>query len=228
MSLIINNLHFQYTSARPLLQGLNLEVAQGEKHGILGENGAGKTTLFRLLAGWIPRTDRSNLRLNEASLLPQDVAFLEAEPVFYPYMTGMEHLRFIHDDPALIQRWNQVFHLPLEQYAQEYSTGMRKKLALIAVLLQQRPVLILDEPFNGVDWESNEKIMALLQQGIAQNAATLISSHILNTLTRVCDRISVLKEGILFQTFARHEFAELEHSSKQRLEVDLSDLRHPH
>lgn len=224
MILTINDLHFRYNNQRPILQGVHLEVAQGEKHGILGENGAGKTTLFRVVAGWLSGAGQGSIRWNDIPLQRSDVAFLEAEPIFYPYMTGREYLRFVRDDHDLIERWNQVFNLPLEQYAQEYSTGMRKKLALIAVLLQQRPVLILDEPFNGVDWESNEKIMALLGQGIARNAATLISSHILDTLTTVCDRISVLKDGVLRRTYVREEFAELERESKQRLEVDVEGL----
>lgn len=224
MSLTISSLHFGYHKQQPVLQGLNLCIEQGEKHGVLGENGAGKTTLFRLIAGWLPGAEKEGIRWHDAPLQHSDVAFLEAEPYFYPYMTGREYLRFVRDDHDLIERWNQVFDLPLEQYAQEYSTGMRKKLALVAVLLQQRPVLILDEPFNGVDWESNEKIMALLRQGIARNSATLISSHILDTLTTVCDRISVLKSGVVLRTYAQSEFSELERDSKRRLEVDVEGL----
>jgi len=224
MSLSVSDLHFQYDTRRPILRGLNLSVGQGEKHGILGENGAGKTTLFRLIAGWVRSGTPEKVCWEGATLRQHDVAFLEAEPFFYPYMTGREHLRFVRDDAGLIERWNQVFQLPLEQYAQEYSTGMRKKLALIATLLQQRPVLILDEPFNSVDWESNEKIMALLRQGIARQAATLISSHILDTLTSVCDRISVLRDGVIQRTYERAEFSVLEQESRQRLGIDVTGL----
>lgn len=217
MNLVIQNLHFHYKKNSPVLRGLDLSIAKGEKHGILGKNGAGKTTFFRLMAGWMKGIPASSLLLDGQALKRQDVAFLEAEPTFYPYMTGMEFLRFIRDEPRSIETWNAVFGLPLERYAQDYSTGMRKKLALIAAFLQDRPVLILDEPFNGVDLESNEKILALLRQGITKNAATLISSHILDTLTSVCDRISVLDEGKFTQTYEKSDFRQLEQTIRNQL-----------
>jgi ABC-2 type transport system ATP-binding protein len=87
---------------------------------------------------------------------------------------------------------------------------MKKKLALIAALLPERPLMIFDEPFNGVDFESNEKIMAILQRGMLKDSTLLISSHILETLTRVCARISVLSEGQIMRTYTMGEFPELE------------------
>lgn len=208
MALLIQDLHFSYKNKAPILRGLQLTVGKGEKHGILGVNGAGKTTLFRTITGWLPA--QGKVQWSGHAIRADEVAFLEAEPYFYPYMTGLEYLRFIRDDRAKIDRWNTLFNLPLDQYAEEYSTGMKKKLALIATLLPERPLMILDEPFNGVDFESNEKIMAILQRGIIKEGTLLISSHILETLTRVCDRISVLSEGQIIRTYISSEFAELE------------------
>jgi ABC-2 type transport system ATP-binding protein len=208
MSLHIQDLNFSYKNKAPILRGVHLNVEKGQKHGILGANGAGKTTLFRLITGWLP--NQGKVLWSGHAIQSSEVAFLEAEPYFYPYMTGLEYLRFIRDDREKIGHWNAIFNLPLEQYAEEYSTGMKKKLALIATLLPERPLMILDEPFNGVDFESNEKSMAILQRGIIKDGTLLISSHILDTLTRVCDHISVLSEGQIIRTYNSGEFAELE------------------
>ena len=87
---------------------------------------------------------------------------------------------------------------------------MQKKLAFIGVLLQNRPILILDEPFNGVDLAGNEMMMAVIRRRRNNKGITLISSHILHTLTHVCDRISLLDNGQITQTFELKDFAALE------------------
>lgn len=221
---IINALEFGYTAGAPILQGIDLTVPAGERHGILGANGAGKTTLFQLVSGILP-APKGSIMLGDHPLTRGEVSMLEAEPYFYPYMTGIEYLRFIRDDKAVIERWNQVFDLPLAQFAEEYSTGMKKKLGLIGVLLQQeRPILILDEPFNGVDFENNEKIMAVLGQGLAGKRAMLISSHILPTLTRVCDRISVLLNGKIEKTFERDAFDQLAFEITEKIGLEVQRI----
>lgn len=215
----ITNLDFGYRSAEKILNGLSLQLVPGEKHGILGVNGAGKTTLFRLLSGQM-KPNAGTIMHQDLPLRREQVSFLEAEPYFYPYMTGMEYLRFINDQPDQIERWNSLFDLPLPHYAEEYSTGMKKKLGLIGVLLQEkRPLLILDEPFNGVDFESNEIIMSVLKQNYTASRTVLISSHILPTLTRICQRISVLQNGSISRTYEQSEFGELE--KMVQIDVDL-------
>lgn len=216
--LLIDQLQHAYQRDQPVLRGVQLEIATGERHGILGANGAGKTTLFHLISGQLP-VKEGNIRYDEQVIYRRQVSLLEAEPVFYPYMTGGEVLRFFKDDAAAIEQWNGVFQLPLGAYAEEYSTGMKKKLGLMCVLLQDdRPVLILDEPFNGVDYESNEKIMALLRHERLHQRTMLISSHILHTLTRVCDRISVLQSGQITATYSRPDFHLLENTVREGVE----------
>jgi len=206
----IQDLYFSYQADRPILKGVSLEVTPGTKHGLLGANGAGKTTLFRLIAGCMP-LQKGTILWEGGPLHRDQVAMLEAELFFYPCMTGSEYLRFLRDDTSLIAQWNALFDLPLDHFAEEYSTGMKKKLAFMGVLLQQeRPLLILDEPFNGVDFESNEKMMAVLHHEKLRQRTLLISSHILPTLTRVCDRISVLRNGSIERTYESPEFQELE------------------
>lgn len=215
--LTLEGLQFAYGN-QPVLRHLDLQVPDGEIHGILGANGAGKTTLFRLLAGWLA-PDAGDIRWNGQPLTKRQIAFLETDPYFYPYLKGVEYLRLIRDDQMAIEQWNQLFGLPLHHLVDEYSTGMQKKLAFIGTLLQQRPVLILDEPFNGVDLAGNEMMMAVLRRQEIRSGAMVIASHILSTLTQTCQRISILSGGQIRQTFTREAFDDLE----KQVQADASN-----
>ena len=220
--LTISHLEYAY-GEKQVLTDLSLDIPGGEIHGILGPNGAGKTTLFRLVTGWL-KPHSGSIRWEEAPLAKRQTAFLETDPYFYPYLTGLEYLRLIRDDPARIQQWNQLFDLPLDELADNYSTGMQKKLAFLGVLLQERPVLILDEPFNGVDFAGNEVMMAVIRRSGVLKSATLVSSHVLQTLTRVCDRISLLKDGRIGETVERPAFADLEARIRSETTGHLDEL----
>jgi ABC-2 type transport system ATP-binding protein len=217
----IQALKVAYAPQQWILKGVNLTLSPGEKHGILGANGAGKTTFFRAITGWAP--SQGVIRWSEQALVGTQVAFLEAEPYFYPYMTAKEYLYFLHSDEQAITRWCQLFDLPEQGYAEYFSTGMKKKLALSGVLMQrERPVLILDEPFNGVDFESAERIMAVLHQPTVLAGRTLlIASHLLHTLTRVCDRISILRDGVIERTYLPQEFDDLDRTIRQRIAMEV-------
>ncbi len=220
--LAIQNIHFTYGN-KPVLSDLSLSIPDGEIHGILGPNGSGKTTFFRLVTGWLKPHDGS-IAWQGQPLSKRQTAFLETEPYFYPYLKGMEYLRLIRDAPEQIEKWNQLLDLPLEELTDNYSTGMQKKLAFLGTLLQERPVLILDEPFNGVDYAGNEVMMAIIRRQGVLKGATLISSHILSTLTHVCSRISLLGNGKILQTFEREDFAALEAGVREETGILLDKI----
>jgi ABC-2 type transport system ATP-binding protein len=218
----IEQLQAAYKAGHMVLKGVNLTLQVGEKHGILGANGAGKTTLFHTIAGWTPAQGQVNWA--GQAITRQQVAILEAEPYFYPYMTAREYLYFLHPDEATIRWWCQLFDLPEQGYADDFSTGMKKKLALSGVLMQQeRPIVILDEPFNGVDFESAERIIAILNQpGLLGGRTVLIASHLLHTLTRVCDRISVLRDGIIERSYTPEAYEALDQQIRERIELEIA------
>jgi ABC-2 type transport system ATP-binding protein len=112
-------------------------------------------------------------------------------------------------DPGLTSDQN-VFELPLEEYAFTYSTGMKKKLALTAVLLQENDFFILDEPFNGVDIQSNMIIAEIIHKLKSLGKIVVISSHIFSTLSENCDMIYLLREGELIRGVNRDGFDQLE------------------
>ena len=209
----IEQLTYSY-GKKQVLDSLSVQVAEGEIHGILGSNGAGKTTLFRLVANWLPSPPGA-ITWQEQAMHKHQTAYLETAPYFYPYLKGSEYLRLIRNEPEQIQQWNQLFNLPLNDLVDGYSTGMQKKLAFIGVLLQDRPIVILDEPFNGVDLAGNEMMMAVIRRRRNNAGIILISSHILHTLTHVCDRISLLDHGHITQTFEQKDFDTLEKLVRQ-------------
>jgi len=197
-----------------VLNGINAEFEAGRAYGIIGENGAGKSTLFRCICGL--ESFSGEITTDEARL--KDVlGFLPTEPYYFPRMTGREYLTLLcnargHDPSGMDEK--NVFELPLDEYAAVYSTGMKKKLAFFGLLLQENKVLILDEPFNGVDIESN-LLMAEIIRVLRKTGKTLmISSHIFSTLSEVCDEILFLRQGVFEARYEKADFQTLESRMK--------------
>lgn len=219
----INNLNVAYEDHQ-VLKNLNMECLPSEIHGLLGMNGAGKTTLFRAIYGFI-KIDSGTCQLGGLPITNRSIAFLETTPFFYSYMKGKEYLDIVSPDQNFnIEKWNSLFDLPLDELIDTYSTGMKKKLALLGVISLKRPVMILDEPFSGVDIESNEKIFQILQHLRAQGKIILLSSHILQSFTGICDQISVLKEGVIERTYSKPAFPMLESQLKAEITKGMGTL----
>lgn len=192
----IENLSKNY-GKNQVLRGITLRLEKGKAYGFVGDNGSGKTTLFKCISGI--ETHEGNI-LSDLSNIKNHLGYLQTTPVFLSRITGWEYLKLlcvsrqINEDNFEEQN---IFELPLREYAENYSTGMKKKLALTALLLQKNELFILDEPFSGVDLHSNIKILQIIQDLKEQGKTLLISSHILSTLTDSCDIIYELKDGLL-------------------------------
>jgi ABC-2 type transport system ATP-binding protein len=209
----IRNLSKSYGN-KSVLHNINLEFEPGKVYGIVGENGAGKTTLFRCIAGMESYNGEIESSLEN---LKNHLGFLQTNPDFMSKMTGWEYLKLLCTARKIKEddfEQQNIFELPLNQYAEYYSTGMKKKLALMGVILQKNEVFILDEPFNGVDLHSNILISAIIQKLKSSGKTVLISSHIFSTLSESCDVIHLLKSGTIERSFERHAFAELESEMK--------------
>lgn len=227
--LTIRNLQVEYKKEFPVLKGIDLSMESGKIHGLVGLNGAGKTTLLNTLYSFI-RPSAGSVSYNDRSLKRLDIAYLEAENYFYPYMTGREYLDLF---PAgkngfKTDNWQQLFHIPLDDITENYSTGMRKKLALLAVLKLDKPIVVLDEPFNGLDLESAHILSIVLQQFREKEKTILITSHIYEALMPLCDYIHHLENGNIEKSYSREQFGilqELLHSTiEERTNEQIRNL----
>jgi len=210
----IQNLSKSYGS-KIVLENINLKLEKGKVYGIVGENGAGKTTLFRCIAG----LEKYNGAINCDYGKPKDfLGYLQTEPYFFSKITGSEYIQLLCNarniTPKDLKEKN-IFDLPLQEYAAKYSTGMRKKLALTAILLQENKVFILDEPFNGVDIHSNIIITEIIHKLKAMGKSILISSHIFSTLNDTCDELFLLQNGQISKRVVKAEFSHLESDMKE-------------
>lgn len=200
---------------KEVLKNINLKFESGKAYGIVGENGAGKTTLFRCVAG----LENYNGKItSDFDPLKNYLGLLPTEPFFFPKITGKEYIQLLcnarNEKIADIESKN-IFELPLNQYAATYSSGMKKKLAFTAVLLQKNEYFIFDEPFNGVDIQSNIIIAEIIHKLKQINKIIIISSHIFSTLGDTCDEIHLLGNGEFIKTVQKENFSKLEAEMKE-------------
>ena len=210
----VKNLFKKY-GTNEVLNNINIEFDKGKVYGIVGENGAGKTTLFRCIAGL---EEYEGEIISNSNPVKNHLGLLLTEPFFFQKITGKEYIQLLCNARNIkisnIDERN-IFKLPLNQYASTYSTGMKKKLALTAILLQENEYFILDEPFNGVDIQSNIIITEIIHKLKALDKTVIISSHIFSTLSDTCDEILLLSSGNFLRSFQKTDFHILETEMKQ-------------
>jgi len=194
-----------------VLKNINCDFQNGTIHGIVGLNGAGKTTFFNVLAK-VLKPDTGLLKLNGVNLGIKDTAYLETVNFFYSRITGNEYLKIFRQTNLdfslpILQNY---FKLPLDELVENYSTGMKKKLALLAVLKQNQPIFILDEPFNGLDLETNKILEIIITTLRKKDKIIFVSSHIIEPLLSICDKIHLLENGNFITTFDKNEFDKID------------------
>jgi len=192
------------------LNDISFTVPRGQICGLLGPNGAGKTTLFRLLMGILkPTTGSLSIDGRDAFTdrveVKRLVGFLPDEPIFYSYLSGREVLELssaMHglDLEAAQERISTLVERlfltdDIEAYAEDYSRGMKKKLALALAMLHQPKLLILDEPTNGLDVEAIHLFYELMRQESSRGTTILFSTHIMDHVAKLCSHAVIIKKG---------------------------------
>jgi ABC-type multidrug transport system ATPase subunit len=196
--------------AKVALRGISFAVPAGQICGLLGPNGAGKTTLFRLLMGILKATS-GTLRVDGLDAfedrvdVKRRIGFLPDEPVFYSYLSGRETLALsaaMHglDSRATLARMApKIARLRLaddiDNYAEDYSRGMKKKLGLLLAMLHQPKLLVLDEPTNGLDVESTHLFYDLIVEEARRGTTILFSTHLMDHVSRLCSHAVIINDG---------------------------------
>ncbi|MCR4765106.1 MAG: ABC transporter ATP-binding protein [Bacteroidaceae bacterium] len=167
----------------------------GKVYGVMGENGAGKSTLFRCMAGL--ETYDGTVIVSENS----QIGYMNDTPFYYSYVNGMEHIEFClrakgkNVSRDVINKLNEKFALPLNRYASRYSLGMKKRLMLLTLMLQDNDIVIMDEPFNGIDLAGAIVLRQWLKEMKAEGRCVILSSHIVSAISDICDEITYIHKG---------------------------------
>jgi ABC-2 type transport system ATP-binding protein len=202
----------RYYGRLAAVQDLDLEVRPGELFGFLGPNGAGKTTTLRLLIGLLrPTAGTARIAGHDVQREPRQAkratGYLPDAPYLYDKLTGREHLRFVGglyglSDGEVEGRLARLLALVeladrAGELVETYSHGMRQRLALAAALIHEPAVLLMDEPFSGLDPRSTLRVKEVLRTLAGQGATVLLSTHTLEIAERICDRVGILDRGRL-------------------------------
>lgn len=219
----IENLSISYDKRKSVIDHLNLSLVEGQIHGIVGLNGAGKTTLLNAIFGF-QKADEGSILWDNQKISKKSVAFLQTQSFFYSNITGREYLSVFQNPDFDIEKWNSLFHLPLDSHVDGYSSGMKKKLALLGVLKLDKPILILDEPFNDLDIETCHIIRLILLRLRDKKKTIILTSHIIETLSNLCDFIHYLEKGTIKSSRDKSGFSEFEREVFENIENMNSSL----
>lgn len=225
--LLIKNLNLKY-GKKQVLTDLNWQLQASQVHGLVGLNGAGKTSLLNSIYGII-KAQSGDFTWQEEKLKRKHIAYLQTHPFFYAKITGQEYLKlFEKQNPHFsASEWNQIFELPLRNLVESYSTGMKKKLALLGILSLDRPILVLDEPAQGLDLESNEVLKQIISRLSQKGKTIIITSHILDILWNICDVIHHLHSGNIQNSYLKVNFDNLKKDLEKHTEQNkITQINH--
>ncbi len=217
--LTIKNLTKIY-GEKKAVDDLSLHIAPGEIYGFIGHNGAGKTTTLKSVVG-ILQFDEGEILIDGKSVkeqpiaCKQEIAYIPDNPDLYEFMTGIKYLNFIADifgvSPAdrqeRIHKYADLFELTqdLAQPIAAYSHGMKQKLAIIAAWIHQPKLIIMDEPFVGLDPKASHLLKQMMRETCDEGSAIFFSTHVLEVAEKLCDKVAIIKGGRLIRSGTMEE-----------------------
>ena len=199
---------------------LSLHIKPGEIYGFIGHNGAGKTTTLKSVVG-ILQFDEGEILINGKSIrtapldCKRDIAYIPDNPDLYDYMSGIKYLNFVADIFGVsaadrkerIRKYSELFELTadLAQPIAAYSHGMKQKLAIIAAWLHSPKLIIMDEPFVGLDPKASHLLKGMMREVCDEGGAIFFSTHVLEVAEKLCDKVAIIKGGRLIRSGTMEE-----------------------
>lgn len=199
---------------------LSLHIRPGEIYGFIGHNGAGKTTTLKACCG-ILQYDRGEITVDGVSmkedplLCKSRIAYIPDNPDLYEFMTGIQFLNFVADifgvsaadQQERIRRYADTFELTgdLAQPISAYSHGMKQKLAIISALIHEPKLIIMDEPFVGLDPKASHLLKELMREMCDRGSAIFFSTHVLEVAEKLCDKVAIIRAGKLVRSGTMEE-----------------------
>lgn len=207
----IENLTKTYGDKKAV-DNLSLHIESGNIYGFIGHNGAGKTTTLKAVVG-IMNFDSGNIYIDGKSITKNPLeckkimAYIPDNPDLYEYLSGIKYLNFICDIYGVdqmkrqerIKKYGDMFELTdsLGEVISSYSHGMKQKLAIIAALIHEPKLIIMDEPFVGLDPKASHILKGLMRQLCDRGGAIFFSTHVLEVAEKLCDKVAIIKAGKL-------------------------------
>ena len=199
---------------------LSLHIAPGEIYGFIGHNGAGKTTTLKSVVG-ILQFDNGEIYIDGTSITAdplkckKEIAYIPDNPDIYEFMTGIKYLNFVADIFGVsaadrqekIRKYAEIFELSsdLAQPISTYSHGMKQKLAIISAWIHSPKLIIMDEPFVGLDPKAAHLLKGMMREICDNGGAIFFSTHVLEVVEKLCDKIAIIKEGKLVRSGTMEE-----------------------
>lgn len=211
----IKNFTKEYSQGKKAVDNLSLSVMPGEIHGFIGHNGAGKTTTIRAVVG-VMGFDKGEILIAGHSVKSDPIncklltAYIPDNPDLYDYITGIQYLNYMADmflvdreqREEQIRKYAELFGIAdsLGNLVGSYSHGMKQKLALTGAFLHRPKLLVLDEPFVGLDPEAAFHLKEIMRELCQQGSAIFFSTHVLDVAEKLCDKVSIIKQGKLIRS----------------------------
>ena len=221
--LSIKNLTKTYKGGKTAVSHLSLTVESGDIFGFIGHNGAGKTTTIKSVVGIID-FDEGDILIDGVSIkddpmkCKSKIAYIPDNPDLYEYLTGIQYLNYMadvfgvskHEREHLIATYSEGFDLTraLGDLISSYSHGMKQKLALIGALIHSPRLMILDEPFVGLDPKAIVYLKEVMHQLCSKGTAIFFSTHVLDVAEKLCNKVAIIKEGHLIEAGKTEELTD--------------------